>query len=194
VGHLICAQEAHAQFGLDLVMFVPIGEAPHREMDQDPGVQPRLWMCECAVDGDPRFQVSRIEADREGPSYTVETLRMLRQRSPAHELTLILGADQASQLAGWHEPERVLSLVRVAVAAREGMERESVLREVEGLAGHERIGFFEMPRVDISSTLVRERAASGRPIRYLVPDGVADYIVRQSLYGAPVSPAGAVPT
>ncbi len=184
MGHLVCAQEAHAALGLDVVVFVPVGEAPHRSIDQDPGAEVRVQLCDYAVAADARLALSRIEVDREGPSYTSDTLRLLRERSPEDELVLILGADQASALAGWHEPAAVLELATVAVAAREGMERESVLRRVEPVPGHERIEFFDMPRIDVSSTLIRERAASGRPIRYLVPDKVANYIGAKSLYGS----------
>ena len=141
-------------------------------------------MCELAVGADARFGVSRAEVDRSGPSYTVDTLRALRSQAPEDELTMILGADQASNLPSWHEPENVLGLARMAVAEREGLEREAVLRSLEGLDGRERIEFFDMPRIDISSSLVRERAASGRSIRYLVPDKVANYIGAKSLYGA----------
>ena len=179
----MCAQEAHRQLELELVLFVPVGRPPHRELEQDPGADARLALCDRAVAADERFALSRVEVDREGPSYMADTLRALAEGSPGDELVLILGADQASALVGWHEPEAVLELATVAVAAREGMERESVLRRVEPLAGHERIEFFEMPRVDISSSMVRERIASGRPIRYLVPRKVADHVEAEGLYG-----------
>lgn len=143
-----------------------------------------MQLCDYAVAADARFALSRIEVDREGPSYTADTLRAIGERSPADELVLILGADQAAALPEWHEPERVLGLATVGVAAREGLEREVVLRRLERLAGHERIEFFDMPRLDISSSLVRQRAATGRPIRYLVPDKVANYIGAKSLYGS----------
>ena len=163
---------------------MPMGEAPHREIEQDPGAEVRVRLCEHAVAPDDRLTSSRLEVDRPGPSYTVDTLRLLRERSPEHELTLILGADQAVRLQSWHEPEAVLSLATVAVADRGELERGAVLRQLDGLAGSERIAFFDMPRIDVSSTLVRERAASGRPIRYLVPDEVADYVNAERLYGA----------
>ena len=163
---------------------MPVGMPPHREIEQDPGAEVRVQLCDFATAADARFGLSRIEVDREGPSYTADTLRLMRERSPDHELVLILGADQAAALPDWHEPEAVLDLATVAVASREGMEREAVLRRVESLAGHERLVFFGMPRLDISSTMVRERAAAGRPIRYLVPDKVAAYIGAKSLYGA----------
>ena len=165
-------------------MFVPVGVPPHRAIAQDPGAEVRVQLCDYAVAADARFALSRIEVDREGPSYMADTQRLLGERSPGAELVLILGADQAASLTEWHEPESVLDLSTVAVAAREGMEQEAVLRRLEGLAGHERIEFFDMPRIEVSSTLVRERAAAGRPIRYLVPDKVANYIGAKSLYGS----------
>ncbi len=144
----------------------------------------RARLCEQAVGDDARFEVSRVELDRPGPSYTADTLRLLRERLPDDELTIILGADQACRLASWHEPEVVLSLARLAVAAREGIEREAILRHLAGLAGSESVAFFDMPRIDISSSLVRRRASSGRPIRYLLPDKVADHVEAEGLYGA----------
>jgi nicotinate-nucleotide adenylyltransferase len=167
-----------------VVVFVPVGNAPHREVDQDPGAEVRLQMCDYAIAADARFALSRIEVDRDGPSYTAETLRLMAERSPGDELVLVLGADQASALPEWHEPEEVLARAQVAVAAREGLEREAVLRHIGGLAGHEHVVFFDMPRIDLSSSLVRRRAAEGRPIRYLVPDKVANLIGAKSLYGA----------
>jgi nicotinate-nucleotide adenylyltransferase len=169
------------ELGLDAVVLMPVGEAPHKEVKDDPGPDVRATLCELAVQGDARFSVSRAEVGRPGPSYTVDTLRRLA--SPGTQITLVLGADQASSLPSWREPEAVLSLARVAVAGREGMAREVVLSSLEGLAGADRIAFFEMPRVDISSSLVRERAASGRPIRYLVPRKVADHVQARGLYG-----------
>lgn len=184
MGHLICAQEAHAQLGLDTVLLMPVGQAPHREVEGDPGPDVRLRLCERAVAGDPRFEVSRAEVDRAGPSYTADTLRLLAESSPGDELTVILGADQASALGSWREPEAVLSLARVAVASREGIEREAVARRLHGLAGHERIEFFDMPRVDVSSSLVRRRLAEGSPVRYLVADAVVAEIEALGLYAA----------
>ena len=143
----------------------------------------RARLCERAVDGDPRFAVSRAEIERPGPSFTADTLSLLSAASPEDELVLILGADQASALPSWHEPEAVLSLARVAVASRVGIEREAVTRRLHGLAGHEDIEFFDMPRMDVSSSLVRARVAEGRPIRYLVPAGVVEEIDAGGLYG-----------
>ena len=156
-------------------------------MEQDPGPEPRLEMCEQAVAGDERFAVSRIEVDRPGPSYTVDTLRELKARAPQDELFLVMGGDQAAALPGWREPEEVLRLVTVAAVERDGRRREEIVEAVSGLGGADSLAFFEMPRIDVSSTLVRRRAAAGQPIRYLVPDKVASYIESQGLYRAPVA-------
>jgi len=181
LGHLICAQEAHAQLDLEVVVWIPVGRAPHREIPQDPGPEARYTMCDYAIAADERFGLSRIEIDREGPSYTADTLRALRERSPDDELVLILGGDQAAALPEWHEPTEVARNATLAVAERAESDRARV---EEALGGMAEVVFFDMPRIDISSTMVRERAASGRPIRYLVGDKVANYIGAQSLYGA----------
>lgn len=185
LGHLVCAQEAHEQLGLDRVTLVPVGDAPHRRIPEDPGGELRALMCERAVAGDDRIEVSRLEIERPGPSYTVDTLRALRERRPGDRLVLILGADQARRLGDWREPEEVLRLAVVAVAERADARRDEVRAAVAELAGSERIGFFEMPRIDVSSSLVRERARVGRPVRYLVPEPVRELIEARSLYRAP---------
>ena len=183
VGHLTLAQEAHARLGLDRVLLVPVARAPHRELEPEPGAEVRLRMCELAVAGDVRLEASPIEVDRGGRSYTVETLRALRDRAPADEHVLILGADAAAGLPQWREPEEVLRLAAgVGVASREGVERDRVLEALSGLAGSGALEFFEMPRIDVSSSLVRRRAAEGLPIRYLVPDAVAEEIAERGLY------------
>jgi nicotinate-nucleotide adenylyltransferase len=183
-GHLVAAQEAHWQLDLDVVVWVPVGEAPHRPIDDDPGAEARFEMVELAVAADERFRVSRMELERGGPSYTVDTLRELRERGPDDELFLILGGDQALALASWHEPEQVLELATLGVFERGSSTRNAIGITIGRMVGAERVRFLQMPRIDISSTMVRRRAAAGRPIRYLVPDKVANFIGAQSLYGA----------
>ena len=189
MGHLICAQEAFVGLGLDVVVFVPVGQAPHRTIENDPGPEVRFTMCEYATSGDARFAVSRIEIERPGLSYTVDTLRALRSQSPDAELFLILGGDQAAALRAWHEPEELLSLAKPAIAERADHRRAELAECVRSICGDDRAVFFDMPRIDVSSTLVRQRASAGLPIRYLVPDTVANYIGAQSLYSSS-SPAG----
>ena len=191
IGHLALAQEAYARLELDEVLLVPMAHAPHREIEPEPGPGVRLRLVELAVQGDVRLSACPIEVDRGGRSYTVETLRALRDRAPADERVLILGGDAAAGLPGWREPEEVLRLASVAVAEREGWERERVRAALAGLDGAaERVEFFEMPRLDVSSSLVRERAAAGLPVRYLVPDLVAEDIAERGLYADAAVRAG----
>jgi nicotinate-nucleotide adenylyltransferase len=182
LGHLVCAQEACVRLDLDRVLLVPVGEAPHREVE-DPGGETRLELCQVATAADDRLGCSRVEIDRSGPSYTVDTLRALHEEGGAgEELVLILGADQAAELRSWRDPEGVLGLAEVAVVERADMSPEAVRARLEGLPGAERLEFFSMPRIDVSSTLVRRRVADGLPVRYLVPDTVCDLIAERGLY------------
>ncbi len=183
LGHLICAQEAYSQLGLDVVLLVPARIPPHKEVEEEPGPEHRLELCRRAVDGDERFAVSDLEILREGPSFTVDTLEELHSQTPDSELFLIVGGDVAAGLPRWRDPERVLALARLAVAKRRGTSRSTVLAALGALRGGERAVFFPMPRIGISSTMVRERTAARTPIRYIVPDAVADYINEHGLYG-----------
>ena len=186
-GHLVCAQEALIQLELDKVVFVPVGQAPHRELPGDPGAEERLEMVELAIADDERFEASRTEIDRDGPSYTSDTLRGLREAMPDDELFLILGGDQAATLASWHEPEAVLELATVAVVERISWSKHAIGIKVGRLRGGRAIRYLDMPLIQISSSLIRRRAGEGRPIRYLVPDKVVAYIESNGLYGASVS-------
>src|SRR6202012_5349332 len=126
LGHLVAAQEAHRELDLDQVMLIPAGVPPHKPVDDEPGPEHRLELCRLAVGDDERFTVSDLELRRDGPSFTVDTLEILRKRSPSDDLFLILGADIAAGLADWHEPERVLELATVAIAKRGGTAKAAV--------------------------------------------------------------------
>jgi nicotinate-nucleotide adenylyltransferase len=179
---LVCAQEAYEQLELDEVVLMPVGEAPHREIEKDPGAELRAVLCEAAVDGAQWLTVSRVEVERGGQTYTVETLAELTQRNPETEYVFVLGADQARRLAGWREPERVLELAELAVAERSGASVDEVRETVAALGGGGRMKTFAMPRIDVSSTEIRARIATGRPYRFLVPERVAEIIEREGLY------------
>jgi nicotinate-nucleotide adenylyltransferase len=192
LGHLIMAQEALVQLGLDRVVLMPVSAPPHKELAaaDEPGAQARLELCRLAVEGDERLAVSDLEVRRGGPSFTVDTLKELHERDPEHELTFILGGDMAHRLPSWREPEAVLSLARLAVAERKGIRREDLTARLRGLRGSERLVFFDMPRIDLSSSGIRERVAGGRPIRYLVPVPVEAEIASRGYYREPAgSPA-----
>jgi nicotinate-nucleotide adenylyltransferase len=185
VGHMLCAQEALTGLGLDRVLLVPVHTPPHKELEDEPGVEHRLALCRLAAAGAERIEVSSLEADQPGPSFTIDTLRKLHERDPGNELTFILGADQASGLPGWREPAAILELAELGVAGREGLRDSDVrerLQELPGAAA--RVRFFSMPRIDVSSSMIRARVADGRPLRWLVPDAVAEYIAEHGLYGA----------
>ena len=195
IGHLVCAQEALLQLELDRVVFVPVGEAPHRELEDDPGGEIRLELVEQAIGDDGRFEVSRLELDRDGPSYTADTLRELRAADPDDEHFLILGGDQAAALASWHEPEEVLSLATVAVVERVTWSRNAIGIKIGRLKGAERVRYLDMPLIQVSSSIIRRRLAAGLPIRYLVPDATLEHIAEADLYPRPaaaVEPAGVV--
>jgi nicotinate-nucleotide adenylyltransferase len=183
LGHLICAQEAYLQLGLDRVTLIPARIPPHKSVEDEPGAEHRLELCRLAVQGDEhRFEVSDVEIQRDGPSYTVDTLEELHSSAPDHELFLIVGGDIAAGLPSWHRPERVLSLATLAVAKRRGTSRAAVDDALSSLSAGERTSFFRMPRIAISSTMLRERARLGQSIRYYVPDPVMSYIERHRLY------------
>jgi nicotinate-nucleotide adenylyltransferase len=182
---MVCAQEALADLGLDRVLLVPVHAPPHKRLEDEPGVRHRLELCRLAAAGAEGIEVSSIEADRPAPSFTIDTLRSLYERDPGDELTFIVGADQALGLPGWREPAAILELAELGVAGREGVRDVEVLERLDALPGAAaRVRFFSMPRIDVSSSMIRARAAEGRPLRWLVPDAVADYIAEHGLYGA----------
>jgi nicotinate-nucleotide adenylyltransferase len=183
IGHLVCAQEALVKLELDRMVFVPVGEAPHRELQDDPGPEARLEMVELAIADDDRFTTSRIEIDREGPSYTLDTLAQLHEAAPDDELFLILGGDQAAALASWHEPEKVLESATVAVFERMSWGRNAIVIKIGRLPGAERVRYLDMPLIQVSSSAIRRRVREGLPIRYLVLDKVVEYIATNELYG-----------
>jgi nicotinate-nucleotide adenylyltransferase len=185
MGHLVMAQEALDQLDLDRVVLMPVAVPPHKEAREDPGAAARLELCRLAVADDERFEVSTLEIERGGASFTVDTLRELHDVEPEHDLTFIVGGDMAQSLPAWRDPEAILRLARLAVAEREGVRREDIARRLEPLHDGDRVVFFDMPRIDVSSSTIRRRVAEGRPVRYLVPDSVAAAIVEHGLYRQP---------
>jgi nicotinate-nucleotide adenylyltransferase len=182
------------QLELDSVVFVPVGVAPHRTLEEDPGAEARLEMVELAIADDERFTSSRIEIDRDGPSYTSDTLEQLHSQSPDDELFLILGGDQAAALASWHEPEKVLERATLAVFERVSWGRNAIVIKIGRLAGARDVRYLDMPLIQVSSSAIRRRVREGVPIRYLVSDKVVDYIATNDLYGGQGSRTEALAT
>jgi nicotinate-nucleotide adenylyltransferase len=190
LGHLELARHARKELGLDRVLLVPARIPPHKQAEQDPGAEHRLAMCRLAVQDEPGLGVCAIEIERGGPSYTVDTLSAIHAIQPHAELTFIVGADIASTLPAWREPVKVLELARLAVAARAGAQPEEVLSTVASLDASSGAGersapevrFLQMPVIEVSSSMVRERVASGAPLEPLVGPRVARYIAEHGLY------------
>jgi nicotinate-nucleotide adenylyltransferase len=182
LGHLALAQEAAWQLGLDEVVLVPTGDAPHKRIADDPGRERRMEMTRLAAADDSRFSVSPLEVDREGPSYTYETLEALAEERADTELVFVMGADAAVGLESWRRPERVVELASLAVARRAGVSDAEVGATMRSLGCEGRATMLEMPQFGVSSSAVRERARQGRPLRYLVPGPVADFVEEKGLY------------
>jgi nicotinate-nucleotide adenylyltransferase len=167
---------------LERVLLIPVGIAPHREIDPEPGADVRLEMVRLAAAGDELLEASELEVEGEGPSYTFRTLEGLRDERAGDEVTLLMGADVAASLGEWKEPERVLDLARVGVAARSGADLDEAEAALERLGAHDRFDVVRMPELGVSSTRIRRRVASGRSMRYLVPDPVRELIEKRGLY------------
>ena len=170
VGHLAIANAALESIPLDRVLFVIARRSPLKDRGPIAGEADRLRMLELAIDGEPRFAVSRVELDREGPSYTVETLERL---AGTDDLFLILGSDAIADFPRWKDPERIAKLATLVVAERPGAPTR---------VGDTPIVPFDAPRLDISSRELRSRAARGRSLRYLVPEPAWKHIEMRGLY------------
>ncbi len=188
-GHLVTAEEAFWQFGLDEVAFVPTGQP---WMKQDRLVTPaedRYLMTVIATASNPAFSVSRIEVDRRGPTYTVDTLEELRARADEPiDLFFVTGADAMLEIFHWKDPDEVLSRAHFIAATRPGYDLTRF--EAEAPSAHANVSVMHIPALAISSTDIRRRVAEGEPIRYLVPEGVQTYIEKSGLYRAAAGAGG----
>jgi nicotinate-nucleotide adenylyltransferase len=179
-GHLIVAQDAAEDLELDRVLMVPAAEPPHKAGRDLAPAESRVRMLEAAVAGHSRFEVSRLEVERGGPSFTVDTLRVLRDRWPDDERVLLIGADQLRTLSSWRSPLELADLARIVVMARDGLDPVEM-----GVSPGVPFETVSVTRVDISSTEVRRRVAAGRSIRYWVPEGVRNIVEAELLYTGP---------
>jgi nicotinate-nucleotide adenylyltransferase len=180
-GHLVTADEALHAFDLDEVIFVPAGTPWQKDRSELAPAEHRYLMAVISTASNPAFTVSRIEIDRDGPTYAIDTLRALKAERAGAEFFFITGADAILQILTWKDPEAVLREARFIAATRPGYDLDRLEKELP--AGLEdRVSIMEIPALAISSTDVRRRAREGRPIRYLVPAGVAAYIDKARLY------------
>lgn len=178
-GHLVAASEAAHRFGLDEVVFVPTGEPWQKAGRKISPAEDRYLMTVIATAANPRFTVSRADIDRAGPTYTIDTLRDLRGDYPDADLYFITGADALSSIMSWHDWEDMFALAEFVGVTRPGYELTEDMLPADI---QERVHLLDIPAMAISSTDCRERAAAGRPVWYLVPDGVVQYIAKHRLY------------
>jgi nicotinate-nucleotide adenylyltransferase len=181
-GHLVAASEVQAWFDLDEVVFVPTGEPWQKAARAVSPAEHRYLMTVIATASNPRFTVSRVDIDRGGPTYTIDTLRDLAAVYPGAELFFITGADALAEIFTWRDAEQLFALARFVGCTRPGYEMDPAT--LDGIPT-ERVTLIEVPALAISSTDCRNRRASGDPVWYLVPDGVVQYIAKHDLY-APV--------
>ena len=179
IAHLVVAEVVCDQFDLSEVWWIPNATPPHKPDDELVAVKHRLAMTERAVEGNPAFRVCNVEVEREGVSYTVETLRVLQEQHPDPDFALILGSDSLDHFANWHRPDEIAERVPLIVYKRPGA-IESVAEP--RFANHVR--YAAAPVMEISGTEVRARRRAGRSIRYLVLEGVRSYIETHDLYAA----------
>ena len=180
VAHLAIASEACHTLGLERVLFVPAAAPPHKGTEERTSAEVRLELTSLAIDDDLRFTASGIEIER-GLVYTADTLRALNERYADHELVFILGSDSLLQLETWHDPEQLLAQCSLAVAPRPGDSPEAIAAAAVRWGSYQ-VTVLDVPLLAVSSTDIRARAARRRPIRYLVPHRVEQYILETGLY------------
>ncbi|WP_208542971.1 nicotinate-nucleotide adenylyltransferase [Nocardioides euryhalodurans] len=186
-GHLVAASEVQAWFDLDEVVFVPTGD-PWQKSDRTVSpAEHRYLMTVIATAANPRFRVSRVDIDRDGPTYTIDTLRDLRAELPQAELYFITGADALADIFTWRDAGRLFELAHFVGCTRPGYDMDaSMLRNIP----EDRVTLVEIPALAISSSDCRARATRGEPVWYLVPDGVVQYVAKHALYRDPSQPSG----
>jgi len=178
-GHLVAASEVQSWFGLDEVVFVPTGQPWQKSSREVTPAEHRYLMTVIATASNPRFTVSRVDIDRDGPTYTIDTLRDLTAAMPETDLFFITGADALAEIFTWRDATELFALAHFVGCTRPGYEMDSTM--LEGIPA-ERVTILEIPALTISSTDCRDRTAKGEPVWYLVPDGVVQYIAKHKLY------------
>ncbi len=182
-GHLVTAEEALVQFNLDRVIFMPTGQPAFKAGEKVTPAEHRYLMTVIATSSNPDFDVSRMEIDRPGLTYTVDTLLALREKhGPQTDLFFITGADAVWEIVTWRDAEKIADLCTFIAATRPGYDVRAAADQHTELATKFRIEYIEVPALAISSTDIRVRVAERRPIRYLLPEAVASYIAKYGLY------------
>lgn len=184
-GHLVAAEEALVQFNLDRVLFMPTGRPVRKTHRRVSSAEDRYLMTVIATASNPDFEVSRLEVDRPGDTYTVDTMISLHERhGPRVELFFITGADAVAEILTWKDAARFAGLCTFIAATRPGFDQRAAAAAVAA-PGAPAVEFMEVPALAISSSDIRERVRTRRPVRYLLPEAVAAYIAKNGLYAEP---------
>lgn len=184
-GHLIAAENSRYEFGLDRVIFIPSARPPHKEEESVLDSQRRLQMVKLAIASNPLFEISTLEQERQGPSYTIDTVEYFRSRFPDTDVFFIMGMDSLLLFDTWRDYERLAGLCRFIVVTRPGYVMDAGNPALAHLPSilWENLSLLEIPGMDISSSDIRRRVRLGLPIKYMVPAAVEDYIKEHRLYG-----------
>lgn len=182
IGHLLLAETARQALELERVYFLPAGEPPHKQDERISPVEQRMQMTEMAIAGNPYFALDAVDAERPAPHYTATLLPLLHERYPDSEIWLLIGGDSLRDLPTWHRPLEVLASCRLAALPRPGttIDWDELEAAVPGV--REAVAMLDGPAIALSSTRIRQWAAGGRSLRYLVPPGVLAFISRERLY------------
>lgn len=184
IAHLILAEAAWQQFSLDTVLIMPSGEPPHKSEAQISSVEHRVRMVQLAIDDNKHFKLSTIETEREGTTYTAETLAGLCRHNPDCEYYFIIGADSLAHIEKWYQPETIMSHAILLAAVRNDMDIARVEEKAASLRKRysAQIHLLHTPNMSLSSSIIRERIAKKESIRYMVPKDVEKYIYQNKLY------------
>lgn len=184
LGHLSLAENAYEQLDLDIVVFIPSKNPPHKAKPEDITDQQRIDMIQLAIQGNPHFELSAIEMEREGMTYTADTMTLLKEQNPNTEYYFIIGADSLFMMHQWYQPQIIFDHCIVAAANRDHGDQEALKKQIQVLKNeyNANIILIDMPTVQVSSCNIRERVAEGKSIRYYLPSSVHEYIESKCLY------------
>ncbi len=182
IGHLILGECAADALDLAHLLYVPAADPPHKQDEQKTPVEHRLEMLRLALADNSRFEISRVDIDRVGPHYSLDTVQIVQAQYPAAELYFVMGGDSLRDLPMWHRPADLIRLCKLAVMSRPAVAARPDMHEqiLPGLA--ERVVMIDSPLIEISSTGIVQRIGEGRSVRYLLPDAVLDYVQQHNLY------------
>jgi nicotinate-nucleotide adenylyltransferase len=183
-GHLFLAEAAYEQLDLDNVLFMPSKNPPHKDKPQMITEQQRVDMIELAIGDNPHFEFSSFELDREGMTYSADTLTLLKEKNPNTEYYFIVGADSLFYMHKWMQPQIIFDLCTVVAASRDNTNQDQLCQQADYLKANynAKIELIDMPTIQIASAVIRKRVSMGKSVKYYLPDDVYSYIVRNELY------------